>query len=165
MEKQLNSSAYFPRIYVIADSSRDPRMICESGRLNLKNSHIGSSSCQCSTILIGQKIETMGVLLQTQKRSRHTRRDSRRDTGRSQVLETKRNGMELSVIHLKEMGFHSISDGGTTHRNRSSSVQEYQCVESWNSEKEEKQRPQRGCFEHRALIQIILYLRSTFELV
>ena len=38
------------------------------------------------------------------KRSRITRRDSREDTGHSLALETKRNGMELSVKHLKENG-------------------------------------------------------------
>ena len=33
-----------------------------------------------------------------------TRRDSRRDTGRSSVLETKRSGMEDEIINLKENG-------------------------------------------------------------
>ena len=31
------------------------RVICENGTSNLKSSQIGSSSCQCSTILIGQR--------------------------------------------------------------------------------------------------------------
>ena len=59
-------------------------------------------------------------------------------------------------------------------RHRSSSIQEYQCSESWNSGKEEWPRYhtlQRGCFEHRALIlnysfcKSAQYLRSSYELV
>ena len=70
--------------------------------LNVKNSQIGSSSCRCSTTSIGQEMETMDIVFRIQKESRHTRRDSRRDTGSSSVLEVKRNCTELSVVHLNE---------------------------------------------------------------
>ena len=43
------------------------RMICENGTLDLKNSQIGSSSCQCSTTSIGQEKETMEFVLRIQK--------------------------------------------------------------------------------------------------
>ena len=41
-------------------------------------------------------------VFQIQKISRHTRKDSRRDTGRFSVLETKRSVMELFFVPLKE---------------------------------------------------------------
>ena len=63
----------------------------------------------------------MEFVFRIQKKSRRTRRESRRDTGRSSVLETKRSGMELFIKHLKENG--TLSN------------QEYQCFESWNPEK------------------------------
>ena len=56
----------------------------------------------------------------------------------------------------------------------SSSIQEHQCFETWNSEKEEWQRHhtlQSGCFKHRALVpnhsfcKSAQYLRSSVELV
>ena len=55
------------------------------------------------------------------EKSRNTRKDSRKDTGRSSVLQMKRSGMELFLKHLKENEI-------------------LQCFESWNSEKEEWQR-------------------------
>ena len=44
------------------------RMICKNGTLNLKNSQIGSSSCQCSTMLIGQEKETNRFVFRIQKK-------------------------------------------------------------------------------------------------
>ena len=79
-------------------------MIYKSGTMNLRNSQIGSSSCQCSTVLIAQEKETMRFVFRIHKKPRRTRRNSRRDTGRSSVLEMKRSGMELSITHLKENG-------------------------------------------------------------
>ena len=46
--------------------------------------------------------ETMKFVFRIQKKARCTRRDSRRDIGRSSVFETKRSGMELFLTHLKE---------------------------------------------------------------
>ena len=80
------------------------RMICENGTSNLRNSQTRSSSCQCSTTSIGQSKKTMDFVFRIQKKSRNTRKDSRRDTGRFSVLERKRSGMELFSIHQKENG-------------------------------------------------------------
>ena len=95
---------YSPRIFITAASSEKSRMIYENETLNLKNSWTGSSSCQCSTTSNGQENETMEFVFRIQKKSRNTRRYSRRDTGRSPVLETKRSGMELFLTHWKENG-------------------------------------------------------------
>ena len=71
------------------------------------------------------------------------------------------------------MGLYSNPDGGTFQRYQSSSIQEYQCFESCNSEAAEYQRHhtlQCGCFKHRALVpnhsfcKSAQYLRSSFEL-
>ena len=43
------------------------RMICESGTLNLKNSQPGSSSCQCSTTLMGERKEMMEFVCRLRK--------------------------------------------------------------------------------------------------
>ena len=58
------------------------RMTCESETLNLHNSQTGSSSCQCSTTSFGQEKETMEFVFRIQDKSRNTRRNFRRDTGR-----------------------------------------------------------------------------------
>ena len=72
------------------------------------------------------------------------------------------------------MGFHCNTNGEATRWIGSSSIQENQCFESWNSEKEEYQRHrtlQRGCFQHSALIsndslsKSAQYLRSSRLLV
>ena len=65
-------------------------MTCDNGTSNLRNSQTGASSCQCSTTPIGQEKETKEFVFRIQKKSRNTRRDSRRDTGRFSVLETKK---------------------------------------------------------------------------
>ena len=70
----------------------------------------------------------------------------------------------------KRDSIHSHTNGGRIERNWSSSIQEHQCFESWNSEKKEEQRNrtlQFGCFEHRTLIsndslsKSAQYLRSS----
>ena len=93
---------YFPRIYVIADSSEDPGWVARTEHRAWKNSQVGSSSCQCSTTSIGERKEMMEFVFRIQKKSRSTRRDAREDTGHFWVLETKRSGMELFLTHLKE---------------------------------------------------------------
>ena len=69
-----------------------------------KNLEIVSSSCPCSTTSIGQRRESKRIVFQIQTKSRCTRRDSRKDIGRSLVLETQRSGMETATINLKENG-------------------------------------------------------------
>ena len=82
------------------------RMICKSGTLNLKNSQT-ESSCQCSTMKIGREKETMRCTSNSEK-SRRTRRISRKDTGRSSVLETKRSGMENQSTSWNTVEFRSF---------------------------------------------------------
>ena len=114
---------------------RNSSMICENGTLNLKNSLTGSSSCQCSTTSIGQGKETMDFALRTQKKSRNTRRDSRTDTGRSSVLETKRGGMELLQKHLKENG--TLQPLKWWNDSKIPVIQYSRVISALNSEKEE----------------------------
>ena len=85
---------------------------------DLKNLQTGSSSCQYSTTSLGQEKETMEFVFRIQKKSRNTRRDSRKDTGRFWVLETKRSGTKWDsattqmVERFKDTGhpaFKSIS--------------------------------------------------------
>ena len=78
------------------------RMIWMSGTLNLTSSQIGSSACQCWTVLIGQEMKMMEFVFRIQKKSRITRRDSCNNTGLFWVQERKRSGMELFFAHLKE---------------------------------------------------------------
>ena len=59
-------------------------------------------SCQCSMISIGHEKETKRFVFRIHKKSRCTRRDSRRDIGRSSVLERTRSCMEDASTNLKE---------------------------------------------------------------
>ena len=104
MEKHLNSSGISSHFVRHCRFFRSSRIVYRSGTLNLRNSQIGSSSWQCSTILIGQEKETMRFAFRIQKKSRRARRNSRRDIGRSSVLETRRSGMESAHAILKESG-------------------------------------------------------------
>ena len=52
----------------------------------------------------GGREEIQKNVFQIPNKSRITRRDSREDTGHPSALETKRNGMELAVLQLKENG-------------------------------------------------------------
>ena len=56
----------------------------------------------CVNVL--DKKEMMEFVFRIRKKSRNTRRDSRKDTARFLVLETRRSGMELFLTHLKENG-------------------------------------------------------------
>ena len=87
-----------------------------------------------------KKKEIQHKVFQIPNKSRITRRDSRKDTGHSLDLEMKRNEMELTVTLLKENGFHCRKNGEAIRGIGSSSIQEHQCFESCNSEKEEPQR-------------------------
>ena len=100
----IDSSAIFSQDFRHCRFFRKSRVICDNDTLNLKNSQTRSSACHCRTTSIGQEKETMESVFRIQKKSRNTQRDSRKDTGRSSVLETKRSGMELSLVHLEENG-------------------------------------------------------------
>ena len=72
MENQLNSSGIISQDLRHCRFFRRSRMIRSSGKLNLKNSQIGSSSCQCSTTSIGQK-KRKEFAFRIQTKSRNTR--------------------------------------------------------------------------------------------
>ena len=177
MENQLNWVEQSPRIFVIAHSSE------KKIQHDLRERNVEPEKFTDWIIFMSmfndidwtKKRKRWNFVFRIQKKSRNTRRDSRRNTGRASVLEMKRNGMELSQLFTwKKMGLYSNPDGGTFQRYRSSSMQEYQCFESCNSEAAEYQRHhtlQCGCFKHRALVpnhsfcKSAQYLRSSFELV
>ena len=74
---------------------------------------------------------------------RCTRRYSRRDLGRSWVLETERSVVEDAITHLKENGIPIVSQtGATIQGNRAPNIHKCQCPESWNPEDvERKMKP------------------------
>ena len=99
-----------------------------------------------------------GIFFRTHRKSRITRRDSCKDTGRSWVLEWKRSGTELFLTPL---------------RAKTQVIQYSRVSVLWVVEFEwpRYHTLQRGCFEHRALIlnysfcKSAQYLRSSYELV
>ena len=89
------------------------------------------------------------------EKSRHTRRNFRRDTGRSSVLEMKRSGTEKRSILLWKVGFSGVLDGTAIQGSRPPSLHKCQCIESSNPENAERKRNhtlQCECFEHRAVV-------------
>ena len=104
MENRLSSSGMFSQDLRHWRSSRRPRKTCKIEILSLKSLKTELSSCQCSMTSNGRREENQKNVIQIPNKSRITRRGSRQDTGHSSALETKRNGLELSVIHLKENG-------------------------------------------------------------
>ena len=135
MENQLNSSGIFSKDFRHCRFFRKSRMICESGTWNLRDSQTGSSSCQCSTTSIGQEKETMEFVFRIQKSQGIREKilagtlDVSRSWRRKEVV------WNSSLYTWRKMGLYSHSNGGTIQRYRSSSIQEYQCFESWNPEK------------------------------
>ena len=83
MENQLSSSGICPRIYVIADSPKDLQ------DRNIEPEHVEGRINFMSTFNdIGwTRKEMKRIVFQIQNRSRSMRKDCRKDTGRSSVLE------------------------------------------------------------------------------
>ena len=50
--------------------------VCENGTSNLRSSHTGSSSCQCSTTSTGKEKGNEGICISNSKKSRNTRKKS-----------------------------------------------------------------------------------------
>ena len=148
------------------------RVICKNGTLNLKNSQIGSSSGQSSTILVGQEKETMRFVFRIQKKSRHTRRNSRMDTGRSSVLEMKRSGVEKQSTFLKESEIQWRLRWCSDSRKQvtqSSRVPVHWAVEFWECWKEKKPytsmrmlQTQNSCSNH-PFSKPVQHFRSSFK--
>ena len=103
-ENHLSSSGIFSQDFRHCTFYRRLKMNCKDGKLNHKNLEIVSSSCPCPTTSIGQRRESKRIVFQIQTKSRCTRRDSRKDIGRSLVLETQRSRMETATTNLMENG-------------------------------------------------------------
>ena len=86
---------YFPG-FTSLQIQQEIQNICKSGTLNLRNLLTGSPPCQCSTTLFGEEKQS------DSEKSRHTRRNSCRDTGRSSVLEMTRGCMVKQNTFLKK---------------------------------------------------------------
>ena len=102
MENRLSSSGIFSQDLRHWKFSKRCRKTCKIEILNLTIVKIESSSCQYSMISNGQRQDVQNNVFQIPEKSRITRRDCREDIGHSSAPETKRNGMELTVVRLKE---------------------------------------------------------------
>ena len=131
METQLNSSGMSSQDLRLWRFFKKSRMICKDGTLNLRISKIGSFSCLCSTILIGQEKAT--ICVPSSKKIQGISQGHQKFLGLGD--EKKRYGT-LSYTPEGKMGLHSQSDGEAIQRNMSSSIQEYWCFVSRNSEQE-----------------------------
>ena len=88
---------HFPRTDNIADSPKRFKTNWKLVKHVQKNLKIDSSSCSCSTTLIGQIKEIPQNVFQIPKWSRITHEGFRADTGHSSVQEKKTNGMERTI--------------------------------------------------------------------
>ena len=132
MENRLSSSGLFSQDLRHWKSPRRPKRICKIKTLSLHILKDELSSCQCSMTLTGKRKVIQKFVFRIPNKSRITRRVSREDTGHSSAKVMKKNGTECTPTNLKENGFHRYRNGGTIQRNRSPSIQEYQCFESWD---------------------------------
>ena len=176
MEKQLNSSGISSQDLRHCRFFKRSRMFYKSGTLNLRNSQAGSSSCQCSTILIGQAKETMRFVFRTQKKKVKTYAknfsqghwtflgpgDEKKWYGKSKYLpEGKWNFVASQMVQrLKGTGHPVFTSASALSRGilrtlKGKETIHFQC----------------GCFKHRTLVpnhsfcKSAPYLRSRFELV
>ena len=100
MENQLNSIGKFSQDLRYWRFFRKSRMICENG--TLKPEKFTDRITTMFNDINWTRKGNDGICISNSEKSRKTRRDSCRDIGRSSVLETKRSGMGLSAVHLKD---------------------------------------------------------------
>ena len=168
---------YFPRKYVIADSSENPERFARAEHWTRKIHMIGSSSCQWSTRLIGQTKEERWFVISNSEKSRDTREGilaRTLDVPRSWKM--KRSGMEKQSTLLKEsviqwrLRWHSDSRKQVA---QSSQVSMHWVVEFWDCWQEKKPytskwmlQTQNSCSESFILwISLELVCSSSSELV
>ena len=155
MEKQLNSSGIFSQDLRHCRFFKRSRMICGNGTSKLKNSQTGSFLCQCSTTSSGQRKETMEFVFRIQKVKEYAKRVSQGHWTFLGPGDDKKWYGTLPCTPEGKWDSTATQNGGTLRRYRSSSIQEYERFESWNSEDEEWQRHhtlQCGCFKHWTLV-------------
>ena len=115
MEKQFEIRLkYFRRIFFLGHSSRDPRIL-DRRTSKPKSSRTGSSSCECSMTLIGQKEWMVRRVSRMQKIKDYAKKFldvSRSWIGREVVW-------KILLPSKKRMGLHSQQNGTAFHWNRS----------------------------------------------
>ena len=102
-----NSSEKLPRIHYITDSRRDPEKW--STKCSVSNSQDGSSSCQCTMTLYGEKKETKNFVLRMPEPWQDMQKDSHKDIGRFSGLAPKRNGTDQTRTSRVENGMMSLN--------------------------------------------------------
>ena len=103
------------------------------------------------------------ICISNSEKSRNTRKDPRKDTGRSSVLEMKRSGMELFLIQLKVNGILEPLKWLNDSKKQVIQCSGVSMLRVLDSEKEGWQRHhtlQCGCFRHRALIPNYSFCKS-----
>ena len=98
-----------PRIHCIGNSLKRNKHLWQKYSVNLSNSKTGSSSCQCTTILCGEKKETQKNILRIMLRLRIMLADSCSDVGHVWCLDQRRIGTELTLINQMETGIRLLN--------------------------------------------------------
>ena len=129
----------FPRTYVTGNpQKKTSNKTCKKKTLNLQVLKIESSSCRCSMILIGREEKIQKNVFQILNKSRTTRRNSRRSTGHSLDVATKRSGMEDQINPPEGKWQDTANMGGTFRGIWTSSIQRCFSTGSWDLEEEEQ---------------------------
>ena len=103
----------------------------------LKNWKSESSSCPCSTILIGQREKKLNNVFRIPNRSRNMQEGCSFDRGHSSDQEKITHGMECSHTQIwRTVEWNRWCHGGKIWRKRTSDIPRYQCVKSRSSEEE-----------------------------
>ena len=156
IEFEWNMFPGFSSLHILQEIQNDLR---QHGTWNLTNLQTGSSSYHSSTTLIGQKGNDEICRCEFRK-SQGIREEILPRTLDVSWSWRRKLVWNSSLRTWRKMTFDSHSNGGKIQRYTSSSIQEYQCFESWNSEQEEWQRHhtlQCGCFKHRTLFFRIIH--------
>ena len=101
-------------------SSKRFKILWKIYSVNLSNSTTGSSSCQCTTTLYGEKKETQKSMFIILLQLRSTHADYLVVVGLSWDLDQKRNGTEITVINQTETGTKLLNEWCSTLRKQSS---------------------------------------------
>ena len=94
----------FPGFTINGHPRRDSKILWMIYIVNLSSSSTGSSSCQCTTTLCGEKKEIRKIVFKIPLQLRNTLADSLAVVGLSWDLDQKRNGMGPLLINQTEIG-------------------------------------------------------------
>ena len=104
MEKQLNSSGIFSQDFCHCRFFRKIQDVLRERNIKPEEFTVWIIFMSMFNDIDWTRKGNDGICISNSVKSRNTRRDSRKDTGRFWVLEMKRSGLELFVAHLKENG-------------------------------------------------------------